>query len=195
MIRALFDLARHHSPSTIFLDEIDAMMSQRGDEGGGEHEASKRMKTELLIQMDGLAKSEDLVFVLAVSNLPWTLDTALLRRLEKRIYVPLPNLEARVKVFKTLLPESITEQLPYDVIAAKTEGYSGSDLHIICKESAMRPVRRLIEKLERGDEGVEYKDLERVTLQDVEKALECTKSSAHRSTEAYLKWQSEFGSV
>jgi len=100
LVRVLFDLARHHTPSTIFLDEIDALLSQR--DGGQEHEGSRRMKTELLIQvlynsivlycividtnqMDGLMKSDDLVFVLAASNLPWELDTALLRRLEKRV--------------------------------------------------------------------------------------------------------------
>lgn len=85
LIRVLFDLARYHAPSTIFLDEIDSIMGQRGGPGSGEHEASRRMKTELLIQMDGLAKTDDLVFVLAASNLPWELDMAMLRRLEKRV--------------------------------------------------------------------------------------------------------------
>ncbi len=72
--------------STIFLDEIDALMGQRGS-GQSEHEASRRMKTELLIQLDGLAKNNELVFLLAASNLPWDLDAALLRRLEKRVRI------------------------------------------------------------------------------------------------------------
>ncbi len=76
MVKVLFELARFHAPSTIFLDELDSLMSQRGADGGGvgaggEHEGSRRLKTELLIQMDGLAKSDDLVFLLAASNIPW----------------------------------------------------------------------------------------------------------------------------
>ncbi|NP_001340831.1 katanin p60 ATPase-containing subunit A-like 2 isoform 4 [Homo sapiens] len=70
LVRVLFELARYHAPSTIFLDELESVMSQRGTASGGEHEGSLRMKTELLVQMDGLARSEDLVFVLAASNLP-----------------------------------------------------------------------------------------------------------------------------
>jgi katanin p60 ATPase-containing subunit A1 len=83
LVRVLFELARHHAPSTIFLDELDSIMGTR--ETSSEHEASRRMKTELLIQMDGLVKSNDLVFVLAASNHPWHLDVAILRRLEKRV--------------------------------------------------------------------------------------------------------------
>ena len=70
---------------------------QRGGTGGGagDHEGSRRMKTELLVQMDGLNKSDDLVFILAASNLPWELDPAMLRRLEKRILINLPTAEVR----------------------------------------------------------------------------------------------------
>lgn len=94
LIKVLFDLARYHQPTTIFIDEIDSILSSRSAEG--EHEASRRMKTELLIQLDGLIRSRtDRVFLLAASNLPWELDMALLRRLEKRILVTLPTTEAR----------------------------------------------------------------------------------------------------
>ncbi|KIZ02954.1 hypothetical protein MNEG_5000 [Monoraphidium neglectum] len=102
LVRVLFELARHHAPSTIFLDEVDALMGARGAEG--EHEASRRMKTELLIQLDGLARRRDeLVFVLAATNMPWELDMALLRRLEKRILVPLPSCAARRAMLTALL--------------------------------------------------------------------------------------------
>ena len=93
LVRVLFDLARACAPSCIFLDEFDSLMGKRGE--NAEHEGSRRMKTELLIQMDGLQRSSDLVFVLAASNLPWELDSAMLRRLEKRVLVELPNREAR----------------------------------------------------------------------------------------------------
>jgi katanin p60 ATPase-containing subunit A1 len=101
LIRVLFELARHHQPSTIFIDEIDSIMGARG---GGEHEGSRRMKTELLIQLDGLVKnSQDRVFLLAASNLPWELDMALLRRLEKRILVRLPTVEAREGMIRSFI--------------------------------------------------------------------------------------------
>uniref|UniRef100_A0A673HL11 Katanin p60 ATPase-containing subunit A-like 2 n=1 Tax=Sinocyclocheilus rhinocerous TaxID=307959 RepID=A0A673HL11_9TELE len=104
LVRVLFELARYHAPSTIFLDDLESVMSQRGVGQGGDHEGSRRMKTELLVQMDGLSRSNDLEFVLAASNLPWELDHAMLRRLEKRILVGLPSAPARQAMISHWLP-------------------------------------------------------------------------------------------
>ncbi|CAM6081721.1 unnamed protein product [Calypogeia fissa] len=208
LVRVLFDLARHYAPSTIFLDEIDSIISQRG-EGRSEHEASRRLKTELLVQMDGLAKSNDLVFLLAATNLPWELDAAMLRRLEKRILVPLPDPEAREAMFKSLLPNTQETELPYDLMVEMTEGYSGSDIRIVCKEAAMRPLRRLMTKLEEIEmakkaEGEESDDtttsetelppLGPITEEDVRVALKVTRPSAHLVAARYDKYDADFGS-
>lgn len=152
LVRCLFELARYHAPSTIFLDEMDSILSARGDGGGGggEHESSRRMKTELLIQMDGLRgyKASESVFVLAASNLPWDLDVAVLRRLEKRVLVSLPIQEAREEMVRHHLSSRASDDVKYEEIAKLTEGYSGADIELLCRESAMRPVRRLMTQLQ-----------------------------------------------
>ncbi|CAM9903290.1 unnamed protein product, partial [Phaeothamnion confervicola] len=168
LVRVLFELARHHAPSTIFIDEIDSIMGQRGGGGGGggggvgggeEHEGSRRMKTELLIQMDGLAKTQALVFVLAASNLPWELDTALLRRLEKRVFVRLPRECAREVMLRKHLEGRTAaaaaaggaERVDFAAAVQQTEGYSGADIRLLCKEAAMKPVRRIMAQLDAAE--------------------------------------------
>ncbi|XP_047315268.1 katanin p60 ATPase-containing subunit A-like 2 isoform X2 [Impatiens glandulifera] len=205
LVKVLFELARHHAPSTIFLDEIDAIISQRG-EGRGEHEASRRLKTELLIQMDGLAQTDELVFVLAATNLPWELDAAMLRRLEKRILVPLPEAEARRAMFEELLMPSKEEEekikLPYDVLVERTEGYSGSDIRLLCKEVAMQPLRRLITVLEERqvlatpeeEQEEELPEIGRILNEDIEMALNNTRPSAHLHAHRYDQFNADYGS-
>jgi katanin p60 ATPase-containing subunit A1 len=197
LVKVLFELARHHAPSTIFLDEIDAIISQRG-EARSEHEASRRLKTELLIQMDGLTKTDELVFVLAATNLPWELDAAMLRRLEKRILVPLPESEARQAMFEEFLPSSpYTMEVPYDILVENTEGYSGSDIRLVCKEAAMQPLRRIMSALEGAQELVPEDDLPEVgpvTAEDIELALRNTRPSAHLHAHRYEKFNQDYGS-
>ncbi|XP_023365984.1 katanin p60 ATPase-containing subunit A-like 2 isoform X3 [Otolemur garnettii] len=205
LVRVLFELARYHAPSTIFLDELESVMSQRGMAPGGEHEGSLRMKTELLVQMDGLARSDDLVFVLAASNLPWELDCAMLRRLEKRILVGLPSQEARQAMIHHWLPPvskstalELRTDLDYSLLSQETEGYSGSDIKLVCREAAMRPVRKIFSMLENHQSessNLPGIHLDTVTTADFLDVLAHTKPSAKNLTQRYSAWQREFESV
>ncbi|XP_073770248.1 katanin p60 ATPase-containing subunit A-like 2 isoform X4 [Danio rerio] len=205
LVRVLFELARYHAPSTIFLDELESVMSQRGVGQGGDHEGSRRMKTELLVQMDGLARSNDLVFVLAASNLPWELDHAMLRRLEKRILVSLPSAPARQAMISHWLPPvsntggvELRTELDYDSLAQETGGYSGSDIRLVCKEAAMRPVRKIFDALENHIEGqsnMPVIELETVTTADFLDVIVHTKPSARCLMDRYTAWEKEYESV
>lgn len=205
LVRVLFELARFHAPSTIFLDELESVMSQRGSfSAAGEHEGSRRMKTELLVQMDGLSKSDDLVFVLAASNLPWELDQAMLRRLEKRILVDLPTYEARKSMMEKFLPPCNSEgglivktKLDYDLIAEKTEGYSGSDLKLVSKEAAMRVVRKIFHTLENHTEDKDLPDfeLDAIKTEDIFDVLNHTKPSTDKYKKKYQDWRNKYESV
>ncbi|XP_051659669.1 katanin p60 ATPase-containing subunit A-like 2 isoform X2 [Manacus candei] len=205
LVRVLFELARYHAPSTIFLDELESVMSQRGTAPGGEHEGSRRMKTELLVQMDGLARSDDLVFVLAASNLPWELDSAMLRRLEKRILVDLPSKEARQVMIQHWLPPlsnsggvKLRTDLDYSLLSQETDGYSGSDIKLVCKEAAMRPVRKIFDALENhqpGNSKLPVIQLDTITTADFLDVITHTKPSAKNLSRKYMAWQREFESV
>ncbi|XP_057261696.1 katanin p60 ATPase-containing subunit A-like 2 isoform X4 [Pezoporus wallicus] len=205
LVRVLFELARYHAPSTIFLDELESVMSQRGTASGGEHEGSRRMKTELLVQMDGLARSDDLVFVLAASNLPWELDSAMLRRLEKRILVDLPSKEARQVMIQHWLPAvsnsggvELRTDLDYSLLGQETDGYSGSDIKLVCKEAAMRPVRKIFDALENhkpGNHNLPVIQLDTITTADFLDVITHTKPSAKNLSQKYAAWQREFESV
>jgi katanin p60 ATPase-containing subunit A1 len=86
--------------------------------------------------------------VLATTNTPWQLDDALLRRLEKRLYIPLPDEEARFELFNILLRKiPVSSNVDCNDLAMKTSGYSGSDVKVVCKEAAMMPMRRLLRVL------------------------------------------------
>ncbi|CAN1236623.1 SPAST [Linum grandiflorum] len=101
LVRTLFEVAASRQPSVIFMDEIDSVMSTRKAD---ENDASRRLKSEFLIQFDGVtSNANDLVIVIGATNKPQELDDAVLRRLVKRIYIPLPDENVRRLLFKNKL--------------------------------------------------------------------------------------------
>jgi len=198
MMKTLFMMARHYAPSVIFFDEIDALMMARG--GANEGDASRRLKVELLQQMDGVPSSgAATVMVLATTNKPWDLDDALRRRLEKRVYIPLPDKEGRVEALKLHLKDCKHDPSVLEELADIMEGYSGADVRLVCREAAMAPMRRLVAEKEPA-EIAELKQAGNLELvvekEDFESAIKSTQPSvdAHM-TERYEAWQEEFGST
>ncbi|OHT10284.1 Katanin p60 ATPase-containing subunit A1 [Tritrichomonas foetus] len=136
LVGYLFDLAEQMAPSTIFFDEIDSLASQRGSQN--EHEASRKMKAQLLTKLSGLdaISEESNVFVLAATNFPWDLDEALLRRFQKRIYIPLPDLEGRISLLEMNLSDLADVNFDIDGWAKKLNGYSCADIANLCRDAA-----------------------------------------------------------
>jgi len=142
LVKNLFELARQHKPSIIFIDEVDSLCSSRSD---NESESARRIKTEFLVQMQGVGNDMDGILVLGATNIPWVLDSAIRRRFEKRIFIPLPEEHARLVMFKIHLGNTshvLTEQ-DLKTLASKTEGYSGADISIIVRDALMQPVRKV----------------------------------------------------
>ncbi|CAH0385099.1 unnamed protein product [Bemisia tabaci] len=142
LVKNLFELARQHKPSIIFIDEVDSLCSSRSD---NESESARRIKTEFLVQMQGVGNDNDGILVLGATNIPWVLDAAIRRRFEKRIYIPLPEEHARLFMFKLHLgntSHSLTEN-DLKTLASKTEGYSGADISIVVRDALMQPVRKV----------------------------------------------------
>ncbi|KAJ7198241.1 P-loop containing nucleoside triphosphate hydrolase protein [Mycena rebaudengoi] len=112
LVKQLFELARESKPSIIFIDdEIDSLAGSRSE---AESEGSRRIKTEFLVQMNGVGHDDTGVLVLGATNIPWQLDNAIKRRFEKRIYIPLPGPEARRHMFELHVGDTPCEMAPKD---------------------------------------------------------------------------------
>jgi vacuolar protein-sorting-associated protein 4 len=143
LVRNLFELARESEGgrAIIFIDEVDSLCGSRSE---GESDSMRRVKTEFLVQMDGVGKEEGQVLVLGATNIPWELDAAIRRRFEKRVYIPLPEAESRAYMVKLHLgdtPNSLTDE-DFDRLGEITDGASGSDIKVLVKEALMQPLRR-----------------------------------------------------
>ena len=142
LVKSLFESAREKRPAIIFIDEVDSLCSARSD---SENDATRRIKTEFLVQMQGVGVDNDGILVLGATNIPWGLDSAIRRRFEKRIYIPLPELAARRRMFELHIGNTATNlsHSDYNVLSSKTEGYSGADIGIVVREALMMPIRKV----------------------------------------------------
>jgi katanin p60 ATPase-containing subunit A1 len=197
LVSYVFDLADQMAPSTIFFDEIDSIASQRG--GANENDVSRRMKAQLLTKLEGIDSISDNanVFVLAATNFPWDLDEALLRRFQKRIYIPLPDIDARMEILRMSMGEMVEE----DSFAAKEwaerlDGYSCADIANLCRDAAQMVFEAQVENLEPEQWMTLSADAAKVTIrdQDFAKAVAARKSSVDQSTlKRYDEWKQSKG--
>lgn len=194
MVKAMFAIARVMAPTVVFIDEIDSLLLQRND---SDHESSRRMKTEFLLQFDGCGtEDEEKLLIVGATNRPEGLDEAARRRFTKRLYVPLPDIEARIGITRNLMKEvkhSLSED-DYKKIAEMTEGYSGSDMKRVCQEASMIAVRDAINQF--GIMDLPASEIRPVVLVDFENALKKTKTSVAASEiTRYEVFNSEFGAL
>jgi vacuolar protein-sorting-associated protein 4 len=141
LVRNLFELAREAGKAIIFIDEVDSLCGSRSE---GESDSLRRVKTEFLVQMDGVGNDTQQVLVLGATNIPWELDAAIRRRFEKRVYIPLPESDSRTTMVRLHLgdtPNDLTEA-DFEKLGHLTVGASGSDIKVLVKEALMEPLRR-----------------------------------------------------
>jgi len=163
LINALYQTAREMEPSVVFLDEVEALALPRG---GSESGAERRVVNAFLTEMDGLLDkgSSHRVLTVGATNMPWLLDVAILRRFEKKIYVPLPEAAARRAILDIHLHgRGYESEVPMVRLVEDTEGYSGAELERLCKESIGLMVERLnpnlLEMVDQGREALEQYEI------------------------------------
>nr|XP_035971135.1 fidgetin-like protein 1 [Halichoerus grypus]XP_035971143.1 fidgetin-like protein 1 [Halichoerus grypus]XP_035971146.1 fidgetin-like protein 1 [Halichoerus grypus]XP_035971156.1 fidgetin-like protein 1 [Halichoerus grypus]XP_035971166.1 fidgetin-like protein 1 [Halichoerus grypus]XP_035971170.1 fidgetin-like protein 1 [Halichoerus grypus] len=191
MVRALFAVARCQQPAVIFIDEIDSLLSQRGD---GEHESSRRIKTEFLVQLDGATtSSEDRILVVGATNRPQEIDEAARRRLVKRLYIPLPEAAARKQIVINLMSKEqccLSEE-EIALVVRQTDGFSGADMTQLCREASLGPIR----SLQTVDLATVTPDQVRpIAYVDFENAFRTVRPSVSpKDLELYENWNRTFG--
>lgn len=178
LISALFAVARRLCPSVIFLDEFESLTPPRGS---GESGAERRIVSTLLAELDGMATIEDDSFVLTIgaTNVPWLLDIAILSRFERRIYVPLPDSEARKAILEIhLTRRGHSSAVPLSELVWRTDGFSGRDIEQLCQFAIMNMTRRtnpdLLKVVDKGQEAIRDYEIrvETLTADDFHSAFE-----------------------
>ena len=166
-LKTLFAEARSHERSVIFFDEFEAIGVKRG----GDSSVMNRIVPELLAQMQGFGDAENTLLILAATNRPWDIDSALLRpgRFNELLYVPLPDLDARTYLIGRKLKDMTLVGLTVEEIALATGGFNGADCNELCDKIKMCVLKDLIR--------TQSKQILPITRQHFEEVINSSSSS------------------
>eukprot|EP01127_Copromyxa_protea_P013432 TRINITY_DN3623_c1_g1_i1.p1 TRINITY_DN3623_c1_g1~~TRINITY_DN3623_c1_g1_i1.p1 ORF type:complete len:803 (-),score=230.32 TRINITY_DN3623_c1_g1_i1:57-2465(-) len=161
-VRDLFAKARQAAPCVLFFDELDSVAKARGT-SSGDAGGADRVVNQLLVEMDGISQKKT-VFTIGATNRPDVIDPALMRpgRLDQLIYIPMPDLEARIGVLKAVLRKTrIAEDVTLATVAGMLNKYSGADITAVCQRAQQSCVRECIAASRKAlEEGREPEDVE-----------------------------------
>ncbi len=182
-------LEKDGSAVIIFMDELDSLLGSRTQEVGGE----VRVRNQFLKEMDGISdKGKNVrLYVIGATNKPWSLDWPFLRRFQKRIYVPLPDLASRMNMLRLYTaPLRLAQDMRLEEIARLTEGNSGSDMRDICQAVQIRVVSELFATGKALDKSSQPRE---ITLEDFKEVLKSRRPSVSSDMlRAYVAWSENF---
>mmetsp|Transcript_19894 Transcript_19894/g.28163 ORF Transcript_19894/g.28163 Transcript_19894/m.28163 type:complete len:901 (-) Transcript_19894:57-2759(-) len=161
-VRELFDKARAASPCILMFDEMDSIAKTRGSGGAGGSEAGDRVINQILTEIDGVGARKN-VFVIGATNRPDILDPAVIRpgRLDQLIYIPLPDLQSRISIFKAALRKApVNPEVNIEVLARSTHGFSGADITEVCTSASKLAIREAILEEEERRKKIEAGEIE-----------------------------------
>lgn len=173
----------------IFIDELDSLLGSRNQDVGGEI----RVRNQFLKEMDGIIdKGKDIhMYIVGATNKPWALDWPFLRRFQRRVYVKLPNQDARISMFSDYTTSiKLDDNVNLEDLADITDGYSGSDIKDICQSVQIKVVSELFDKGEANDKESKPRD---ITLDDFKDVLKNRRPSVSgEMLQAYVQWSENY---
>jgi transitional endoplasmic reticulum ATPase len=193
-VREVFRKARQASPCIVFFDEIDAIAPTRGAMGSDSH-VTERVISQLLTELDGLEVLSN-VIIIAATNRPDIIDAALLRpgRFDRLLYVPPPDNEARVQIFKIHTSKKpLAHDVSIDTLAHQTEGYTGADIAALASAAVMHALRNHIEKYKDPKKADLAKGELKINMKNFEEAMKKIRPLSKHEIETYKNIAEQFG--